>query len=149
MKQEFITTRGKLIIENNSLFIRNYKIDFRETVAGQLWFPFLLIAAGILICIYADKPLDYFIGTFWILSFLLFHSKKVYDVLIKKSFSGRIQLSRIHSFEIRPDEPGLETEVLLHLRNGRNRSILFRTMEKQYEAFTDALSSFVHSTVIV
>jgi hypothetical protein len=135
MKQEFITSRGKAIIENNSLFLRNYKIDFRETIPGKIWLPVLLIATGILNYVYADNPLDYFIGSFWILSFLIFQSKNLYDVVVRKSFLSRIPLNSIASFEIRPDEFGLETEVRLHLKNGRYRSIMFRTLEKQYESF--------------
>lgn len=143
MKQEFITSRGKAILENNSLFLKNYKIDFRQTIAGQIWFPLVLIAAGVLKFIRPTSPVDYYIGTFWILFFLIFQSGKFYNVVVRKSFSSRIPLNRIVSFKIEADEFELETEVILQLKNGRYRSIAFRTMEKQYEDFIEALSAFV------
>jgi len=143
MKQEFITSRGKIIFENNNLLIRNYKFSLRETLVGKLWFPVLLLLAGILHCIYADEPLDYIIGVFWILFFLLFYLSDLYTTLIKTSFSNRIQLSVISYYITKPDEFGLETELRLYLKNGRYRSIGFRTLEKQFEPFTELLSQYI------
>ena len=71
------------------------------------------------------------------------HFKQLYFVLFRKSYSDFIPLNRIISFELKPDEFGLETEVRVHLRNGRYRSIIFRTLEKQYEPFTNMLSQYI------
>jgi hypothetical protein len=63
--------------------------------------------------------------------------------LIKRSFANRIPLNRIKSFEIKPDEIGLETFVILHLKSGRYKKIIFRTLKKQYEPFTELVSQHI------
>ena len=73
----------------------------------------------------------------------LFNSYPFYDVLFKRSLAKRIPLNRIRSFEIKPDEIGLETFVVLHLKSGRYKKIVFRTLEKQYEPFTELVSQFI------
>ena len=119
MQQEFITSGGKAIIENNVLFVRNFKPDFFDTVFGRIIFPLILVLAIILQFGYIRGPLDYYIADFWTIFFLVTYANRLYDLIVKRSFANRISLSRIKSIEIKPDQWGLETEIRIHLRNGR------------------------------
>ena len=85
---------------------------------------------------------DYFGGVIFLIM-ALFHAEPLYDILFKRSLSNRIPLNRIKSFEIKPDEIGLETFVILHLKSGRYKKKFFRTLEKQYEPFTELLSQHI------
>jgi hypothetical protein len=142
MQQEFITSRGKAIIENNVLFVRNFKPDFFDTVFGRIIFPLILALAIILQFVYIRGALDYYIAGFWTIFFLVTYANRLYDLIVKRSFANRISLSRFKSIEIKPDQWGLETEIRIHLRNGRYRPINFRILEKQYELFTELISRY-------
>jgi hypothetical protein len=63
----------------------------------------------------------------------------LYKLLVKTSFSKRIPLQNIDSVILKEDENGLETQVILQLKNNRNRTIPFRKLEKQYEDFLEAI----------
>lgn len=142
MKQEFVTVRGKAIIENKSLFVRNLKSSFWNTLAGKLLYPTVVLAFIVLRLISADRPYDYFVAGMFVIVFSN-HLTELYDILFRRSFAGRIPLHRIKSFETKPDEFGLDTEIILHLKNGRYRSIPFRTLENQYQPFTELLSQSI------
>ena len=141
MKHEFISSRGKVIIEGNVLYIRYLQGNFEETIAGRLFLPAILLALSLLKLIWPEEPLDYIIGGFWAL-FFLGYAPRIYDILVKRSIAGRIPLNRIQSFELVPDEIGLETELRLHLKNGRYRPIRFRTLEQQVLPLTQLLTQF-------
>jgi hypothetical protein len=66
-----------------------------------------------------------------------------YEVLFKYSYSNRIPLEGIKSFEEKKDAVGYKTFVILKLRSGRIRTIKFRTFEKQHEQFISILSSSI------
>ena len=142
MKQEFITTRGRVEIQNGSIFIKNLKPDIESSIFGKLIIPFIVL----LLCIYrlvdAEKPLDYVVGIFWGIAFLGY-GNRLFDIIIKRSIANRIPLQRIHTAEVKADDTGLEAHVLLYLRNGRYRLIPFRTLEQQYEPFTELISQYI------
>lgn len=138
MKQEFITSRGKIEVQRNTIYIKDLKFGFDESVAGQLLFPFAFLVATVLKFIEPDHPLDYFGGAMFAIMFL-FYTDRIYDLLVKRSIAVRIPLNRIESFDLK-QENSLETNVILYLKNGRYRSILFRTLEKQYEPFAETIS---------
>lgn len=138
MKQEFITSKGKIAISRNTIYIKKWKSSFEESLVGRLLFPFAFLFATVIKFIQPDEPMDYFgVVVFGIL--FLFYADRIYDVLIKRSIANRITLERIRFYEVKPDDL-LETEIILHLKNGRYRSVLFRTLEKQYEPFIEAIS---------
>jgi len=143
MVQEFITSNGKVIRERDVLFVKTLKHGFWSPVL-HISLPFFILIIFIL-QFFRETDLEfayYFRIIFW--GFLLSSQVPIlYDILIKRSFSNRIPLSRILSFEVKPDEVGLETFVILKLKSGRNRKINFRTLEKQYEPFTELVSQHI------
>ena len=139
MKQEFITSKGKVIIERDTLFIKYSKFHFTETIFFEIGLPvafFILIIASFIL---AETPWEYFKT---IIYTLVFGSQlyRFYINLFKKSFASRIPLDRIKSFEIKPHIDGLEQEVNLKLKNGRYHSILFRNLENQYQPFIGVIT---------
>jgi hypothetical protein len=44
---------------------------------------------------------------------------------------------------VETDDHGLETRVVLYLKSGRRKEIIFRTLEKQHEIFLDHLTRFI------
>ncbi|HVE61180.1 MAG TPA: hypothetical protein VNA26_05145 [Chitinophagaceae bacterium] len=147
MVQEFITSNGKVIKERDVLFIRNLKLSFSNTILYQVGFPFIALIGFILQFIRAtDIEFVYYSRiVFWgiILSSQI---PALYDILTKRSFAKRIAINRINSFEIKPDGIGLETFVILHLKSGRYKKIIFRTLEKQYEPFIQLVSQYITPT---
>jgi hypothetical protein len=144
MAQEFITSNGKVTKERDVLFIRNLKLSFSNTLVYQAGYPFIVLIAFILQFIRTTdiEFAYYFRIIFWAI-LLSSQIPALYDILIKRSFAKRISLNRIKSFEIKPDEIGLETFVILHLKLGRYKKIAFRTLEKQYEPFTALFSQHI------
>ncbi len=143
MVQEFITSKGKVINERNILFFRNLTLYFRDTILSEV-FVFLALVTLFLFKIFETEKnnADYFEAVI-IAIMALFNGERFYDILFKRSLSKRIPLNRIKSFEIKPDQIGLETFVILHLKSGRYKKIVFRTLEKQYEPFTELVSQHI------
>jgi len=142
MKKEFISSNGKVEIERNVIYVKTMLYGGIENTAfGKLLFPSMIVLYLVLTGMGDfDNPLKLIISSAVCGIMGASYVPQVYDILFKKSFATRIPMDRIVSFELRPDTTGLETQVILHLRNGRYRSIKFRTLEKQYEPFTDLLS---------
>lgn len=140
MNQEFITSNGKVVRERNILFIKTLKFHFSDSIIGQ-WLWALVPVFAILISCSLDgwRKVS---GLFYLLLFFD-NLKLLYRLLFTKSFAGRIPLEKINSFEIKPDKTGLETHVILKLKSGRYRTIAFRTLEKQYEPFTELISQHI------
>lgn len=138
MKQEFITSNGKVVRERDILFVKTLKLHFSESLLGQwLWalVPVLAIASSTLL---QEGPAR-LTGLFYL--FLFFDNLKLlYRLVFVKSFAGRIPLQNIISFETKNDHTGLETEVILKLKSGRYRTVKFRTLENQYQSFTELIS---------
>lgn len=143
MDQEYVTSRGKLILNSKRLLIQNFKVDIRQTAIGEITSPLIILGAVVISFLVPSKAYGYFITVIVLVLFFSSYLKQLYTVLFKKSYSNYIQVNRIVSFELKPDEFGLETELRLHLRNGRHRSIIFRTRENQYQPFTEGLSQYI------
>lgn len=132
--------QGKVVCERDTLFIRSIKVPFTESAVYQVLRPLVpLLGLSIYLFFYEDGPRRYLGILFWGL-FCLESLPRLYQLLFKKSLAGRIPLGHVISFEQRPDEFGLETFVDLKLRNGRTRTIVFRTRENDLQAFTRFLS---------
>lgn len=140
MKQEYLTSRGKLIVERDVLYIRNLKSSIGDTILGLTFYPLIALILSVLRFVSAEDNMDYFVGLIWGIIFLA-NGYSIYDVLFRRSFSKRIPVQRIKSFELKPDQFGLETELIMHLKNGRYRSVFFRTMENQYKPLAEYLSA--------
>lgn len=143
MDKELITSGGKIIFNDKRLLIQNLKFDFRQTAIGEMTRPMMILTTAIVSFLLPGKAYGYLATVIVLALFFSSSFRQLYIVLFKKSYSNYIPINRVNSFELKPDEFGLETEVRLHLRNGRYRSIIFRTLEKQYEPFTEQLLQYI------
>lgn len=140
MDQEFVTSSGKVSLNAKRVLIQSLKFNFWKTAVGEIALPVFILSIAFLSFLNRNKPFSYFAAAIFIGLFFSTSFKQLYEALVKKSFADYIPVKRIKSFEMKADEFGLETEVRLHLRNGRYRSIIFRTLEGQYQLFTEGLS---------
>ena len=143
MDSEFITSRGKVIVSNSRLLIQILKADIRQTLFGEITIPLVVLTLIFASFFNPSKAFGHLATAIFILLFFYSHIKQLYIAVFRKSYSDYISLNRIKSFELRPDEFGLETEVRLHLKNNRYRSLIFRTLEKQYEPFIELLTQYI------
>jgi hypothetical protein len=145
MKQEFITSRGKVIIERNVLYIRTLKFSLTDSIAARLFYS--LIPLGLFfIQLFEPESAKRNMSLFIWGGLALLHIYPLFDLLFKRSIASRIPLERIRSFEVKADPSGLESNVILHLSNGRYRQICFRTLENQFEPFLEAIGQSVTTT---
>ena len=139
MKQEFVTLYGKATVERDVLFIRNLDLPFTKTSLFQFFYEATFAGIFILAFFKTDGPHKYISILGW--GFLLLSRlPQWYDLLFRRSYSNRIPLSRIRSVSIENDQYGLNSFVQLHLDKGRYRKIPFRTMEKEYINFIEAIT---------
>jgi hypothetical protein len=143
MDQEFVTSMGKVMLNNQRVLIKDLKFNFWKTALGEIALPASIIAFAFFGYFSPTKPLGYVVSAVFVALFFSTSFKHLYAAVVKKSYSAYIPVNRIKSFELKPDEFGLETELRLHLKNGRHRSIVFRTLEKQYEPVAEQLSQYL------
>jgi hypothetical protein len=143
MTQEFVTTKGKAVVEREVLYLKNLSWQFHHSLLYELFVPLFWFFIAALKFIDAADPFEYFMaGVITVLAFC--HGYPLYDVLFRRSLVSRIPLGRIFSFELETAPSGLETYVILRLKSGRYKKIAFRTREHEYEAFTALLSQYTH-----
>ena len=143
MTQEFVTTKGKAVVEREVLYLKNLSWQFHHSLLYELSVPLFWFLAAVWKFIEADYPFGYFIaGGITLLAFS--HGYPLYDVIFRRSLVSRIPLRRILSYELETSPSGLETYVILQLKSGRYKKIGFRTREHEYEAFTDLLAQYIH-----
>lgn len=143
MQQEFISSYGKVILENNVLFIRKRKPSLTFSEVARVLFPVILITRFVLYFFEEDSPKQSVgLVIFGVLS--LFYGlelgHKLYRILIRQSFANRIPLHKIKSHRLEEDANGLDMHLFLQLRSGRERKISFRKLEKQYEGLLSILA---------
>lgn len=143
MNHEFISVRGKVVLNDKRLLIQDLKVNFAKTLMAEILLPLILLTIVVISTANPEKPFGYFAAVIYALIFFFYYFKQLFIALFKKSYASHIPVNRIESFEIKADEFGLETEVILHLKNKRFRSIPFRTREKEYEAFLEQLSQYI------
>lgn len=146
MDQEFVTSSGKVSLNAQRVLIQSLKFNFWKTAVGETALPAFILSIAFLSFLNRNKPFSYFATAIFIGLFFSTSFTQLYEALFKKSYANYIPVNRVKSFEIKPDEFGLETEVRLHLRNGRYRSIIFRTRESQHQSFTEDLSQYLSQT---
>jgi hypothetical protein len=130
------------MIENNSLFIRNVDVPFSRTAFAHILKELIVVAVFIMQFFRDDEAIRYVGIMLWGLV-LLFHTPEIYDLIIKRSYSNRIPLSQITGYDTKDQLNGLDVHVILRLKNGRYRTIVFRKLEQQYESFTELLSQYI------
>ena len=143
MDHEFVTSAGKIFLNNKRLLIQDVKFNFWKSAVGEMIIPALFIGWFVICFIDLSRPFSFFASFLFSGVFLVYYFKRLYNAIVRKSYSNYIPVNRIKSFELKPDEFGLETELRLHLRNGRYRSIVFRTLEKQFDPFTELVSCYI------
>jgi hypothetical protein len=142
MKPKFVTDRGRVEIERNVLFIKTVKFSFWDSAFMACLRGFGPVIIFTILLLSADDARSYTRTVLW--SVLAIGSlPDAYRILFKKSFANRIPLANIRSWSVRPDMNGLETHVVLELQSGRTRTITFRTLEKEFAAFTEFLSQHI------
>lgn len=147
-QQEFVTLYGKAIIERDVLFLRSFYVPFTRTNFFRIGYElvFLLILTYWVIAFTSGDDPKRFISVLGWSFIVLLRTPRLYDVLLKRSYANRIPLHRIKDVTSVADSQGLHIFVKLHLANGRYRKICFRTMEKQYESFIEAISHHLEQT---
>ena len=142
MKQEFITSLGKIEKVKDVLFIKNLDFRFHHSLFYELFIPVGWIIVTIIRSLTAENNFDYIQS---IVSAILAigHGYPLYDVLFKRSLAKRIPLNRIINTEMQHSNSRLETYVILHLKSGRYKRIAFRTLEKQHQGFLETISPYL------
>jgi hypothetical protein len=142
MKPGFVTVYGKVIIENNSLFIRHVDVPFSRSAFVQI-LKELMVVALFFRQLFRDEEAVRYVGLILWGVVLLFHTPEIYDLIVKRSYANRIPLSKITGYDTKDQINGLDVHVILKLKNGRYRTIIFRKLENQYESFTEMLSHYI------
>ena len=141
MAQSFFTVNGKVVVERDKLFIRTIKPrPFTETPLFQIIVGLLAIAVFVT-CFFIEEPFKRFSRLVLSLFLLGQWVVPLYRLVTKTSLANRIPFNRIRSFALQPHPNGLETALLLHLRNGRERKIIFRMREKEWEGLSQVLTA--------
>ena len=146
MQQSFFSVHGKIIIENDVLYIRNIKpvLSFRRFS----WFAYraiILIRFASYLFEYESPKRNTGLVLFGFLS--VFHVVELailaYKAIFQQSFATRIPLRNVASCRWEDDDDGFETRFYLQLYSGKERQIRFRTREKEYEPLADVLSQYL------
>src|SRR5215212_5929585 len=96
MKQEFITVRGKVFIEKDTLFVKTLNHD-ANTFLFKIFLPLLTLGLFVYFLFTKENtPGDNFRVFMWGL-FCFVQLPKLYESLIMRSHSNRIPLNRIVS----------------------------------------------------
>ena len=122
MKNNYITSRGFLEINNHVIFIKNRKYVFYETGFARIVWALLPPACLILVLFFIKDPFKFYVRTVIFGIWTVERIPSIYRLLIKTSFSKRIPVENIVSAETTDDKNELETHVLLHLKNKRTRT---------------------------
>ena len=146
MKQEFVTLYGKVIIQNDKLFIRSFYLPFYKTAFVRIAIEVIWIIILLFILFYPEEGAKRKVEILFFSVMTLLRLPIFYEVFFKKSYVNRILFDKIKSFTVEDDYRGLQTIVKLYLKNGRYRKIYFRKLENQVEPFTELLSHHIVQT---
>jgi hypothetical protein len=134
----FLTTDSKLSFDDNYLYIRKVRQD-----SGQSYWlhSFFLLALFIAFQIQRTVNGERFA---WIiilpaLVWIFPHLERIYQWIFVNAWGSRIRLTSITEIRQLPAQNELETSLLLLLRNGRKKRLVFRTAENQWEKFVEEL----------
>ncbi|MES2880760.1 MAG: hypothetical protein V4676_01335 [Bacteroidota bacterium] len=145
MKEEFVTLYGKAIIDKERLFIRSFELPFSKTLFAQISYELAFV--GLFVLQFFDvndaNPAKKILGiVIWGL-LPLFRLPNIYYLLFKRSYFNYIHLKNIQSITTNHHYLGLHTLVTIHLTNGRERKINFRTLENQFQPFTELIEQHI------
>lgn len=140
---KFITTDGKVIIDENSIKqirlnqTRRYKI-----LVGFLFIIFLVIKLIEKINNFHNhNPISSWIGIILNSILLLFALLLLFEFIFYRVWKSEILISNIVSVSTGYSENNLETHVTIKTKSKRYKIIQFRKLENQAEAFIQAIKS--------
>lgn len=144
-KVEFFTLDTCITIQRGNLYHKKVK---QESELGQ--YRFIVFAVYCLVVFLTVVEIkeegNYYeiikVAVFSILVSSIF--KSIFQTLFIKTWKTIIPLKDVKNITTKPLDNGLETEVTLHLQNGRKKFYTFRNAEGQLEAFVEALE--MHTT---
>lgn len=145
MKQEFVTSLGKVEKVRDVIFIKKLDFSFYHSLFYELFISVGWIIVTLVRALTAENNFEYF-QAIVSAGLAIAHGYPLYDVLFKRSLANRIPIDRIKSYDIQSSYSGLETYIILHLRSGRYKKIAFRTLEKQHEGFLETISPYLAAT---
>ena len=145
MKQDFVTSLGKVEKVRNIIFIKNLDFHFHHSLFYELFIPIAWIIVTLVRSLTAQNNFEY-IQAVVSAALAIGHGYPFYDILFKRSLSKRTPVDSIKSYEIQASKSGLETYIILHLQSGRYKKIAFRTLEKQHEGFLETISPYLAAT---
>ena len=137
MEREFITTNGKVTIENGVLQSKTF-----ITRPSSTWFWVLFLLMYAVTKLNDDtkaKPISIIFLIFLGAGLLFLLS----EVLFVNTWKRKISLNDIKSYKINHDNYGLESEVILFLKSGRQKKITFRNLERQMEPFLETITEYI------
>ncbi len=147
MPTEFITLDGRLTIKFAAVIekkLKQNKEGFMRFAAFTLWVALLAF------CVYrVVEERDYFfilqgvVTLFWMEPGI----KSIYASLFVETWKSTIPFADIQSVNSAPLDNSLETQVTLHLKNGRKKFYVFRNAEKQADDFIQAVELQLHGAL--
>jgi hypothetical protein len=146
MNKTFISAFGKVIMENDKLYIRSVKSSFSYTLFFHIvWHLFIPIR--FVLYLFEDVSPKRNVGVllfgFMSIPSLFTLCNLLYKALYKESFAKRILLKQIVSLRTEEDPNELEVHLYLKLSSGKERKITFRKLEDQHLALSEALSPYL------
>ena len=145
MKQEFVTLSGKVEHVRDVIFLKKLDFHFHHTLFYELFIPVGWIIVTLLRALTAEDNFEYF-QAIVSAGLAIAHGYPLYDILFKRCLANKIPVNRINYYDIQQSNSGLETYVILQLHSGRYKKIIFRTLEKQHEAFLQTISPYLAAT---
>ncbi|RYZ59064.1 MAG: hypothetical protein EOO14_08865 [Chitinophagaceae bacterium] len=140
MKQEFVTTTGLVSIEQGLVRFERKVLSMNYQLLAEIGLPIFFVLRFFSLLEKDTSPMKN-IGLliYGILSLMGIISL-LYTVF-KRSFSNQIFVQNIRSYRVQEQANGLEVQLTLILKSGRERIVTFRKLENQVEPFVNALSS--------
>jgi hypothetical protein len=149
-KLEFFTLDCRITIQRSNIYHKKVK-DGTQTIhyRSLILIGFALVVYLTILEIKEDG--NYFsLLRILVLAFLLAPEfKSIYKTLFVKTWKSIIPLKDVKAITTKPLDNGLETEVTLHLQNGRKKFYTFRNAEGQMKAFIDAVEAPITATAPV
>lgn len=141
-KQEFFTLDTRITIQRGNIYHNRIKYNADEGMDRFIAFGAIVLITSYLIYLMAEK--NEYGWSFQILLMLMWlwpHLRRIYQTLFIKTWKSIIPLKDVKNISTKPLDNGLETEVVLHLQNGRKRFYTFRNAEGQIEPFINMVTA--------
>ena len=140
MNSAFISLNSRINIKKGLITEKELKTDTEEGFTRSI--AFLALLAFLAYCIYrivVDKDYFYILQLLLVLIWLAPHIKRIYTFLFVKTWNATIRIDDIQGVTSSRLQNGLETQVILQMKNGRKKFIIFRDAENQMEDFIHSL----------